>query len=290
MNDQAERLRVRLRENGSGKTMPKTLAVVSGKGGVGKSNFSLNFSISLCQKGNKVLLFDLDIGMGNLDILMGRTSNHSIADFFENNISLKNIVSEGPEELRYLAGGTGLSHIVKLEEEQIRRFAAELAYLIHDYDYVIFDMGAGITEEAAKFILSVQEILVITTPEPTSITDAYSAMKQIHLLENRIPFYLMINRAQNEKEGKETFKRIADVVKRFLGRELIFLGTLPDDLVVQQAVKRQIPFILYHAKSPASKAINNMADNYSQRRFDPTAGNNSSSQFISKLKKFLFER
>lgn len=290
MNDQAERLRARLLIDDSQQPMPKTLAVVSGKGGVGKSNFSLNFSISLCQKGDKVLLFDMDIGMGNLDILMGRTSNYSIADFFEKNRSLSDIVSEGPNGLRYIAGGTGLSHIVKLEDGQIARFTEELAVLMGNFDYVIFDMGAGITEESAKFILSVQEIAVITTPEPTSITDAYSAMKQIHLLDDRIPFYLVINRAQGEKEGQDTFKRISDVLKRFLGRESVLIGILPDDRNIQQAVKRQIPFILYKETSPASKAIHLMADKVRSRQVDPAAGKKHSYQFISKLKRFLFER
>jgi flagellar biosynthesis protein FlhG len=290
MNDQAERLRARLLKDGSQQPMPKTLAVVSGKGGVGKSNFSLNFSISLCQKGDKVLLFDMDIGMGNLDILMGRTSNYSIADFFEKNRSLSDIVSEGPNGLRYIAGGTGLPHIVKLEDGQIARYTEELAVLMGNYDYVIFDMGAGITEESAKFILSVQEIAVITTPEPTSITDAYSAMKQIHLLDDSIPFYLVINRAQGEKEGQDTFKRISDALKRFLGRESVLLGILPDDRNIQQAVKRQIPFILFQEKSPASKAIHLMADKIGSRQVDPAAGNKHSYQFISKLKRFLFER
>ncbi|MBT2688576.1 MinD/ParA family protein [Bacillus sp. ISL-47] len=290
MNDQAEKLRARLLEESSKRPMSKTIAVVSGKGGVGKSNFSLNFSISLCQKGDKVLLFDMDIGMGNLDILMGRTSTYSIADFFEKNRSLNDIVAEGPNGLRYIAGGTGLSHIVKLEDEQISRFTEELAALMGNYDYVIFDMGAGITEESARFILSVQEIAVITTPEPTSITDAYSAMKQIHLLDDSIPFYIVLNRAQGEKEGQDTFKRLSDVLKRFLGRESFLLGILPDDRYIQQAVKRQIPFILYHEKSPAAKAIQHMADKMGCRPADSAAGKNHSYQFISKLKKFLFER
>ncbi|WP_026585516.1 MinD/ParA family protein [Bacillus sp. J33] len=291
MNDQAEKLRAMLlEEDSSQQHKAKTLAVVSGKGGVGKSNFSLNLSISLCQKGERVLLFDMDIGMGNLDILMGRTSQYSIADFFDNHLSMNDIVTKGPNGLSYIAGGTGLSHIVKLEEGQISRFTEELAALMRNYDFLVFDMGAGITEESAKFILSVEEIAIITTPEPTAITDAYSAMKQIHLLDDSIPFHLVINRAQSEKEGKETFKRISDVLKRFLERETVLLGIIPDDRSIQQAVKRQIPFILYQEESPASKAILQMAERASTGKVDRSAKNNHSSQFISKLKKFLFGR
>ncbi|USK51667.1 MinD/ParA family protein [Bacillus sp. CMF12] len=289
MNDQAERLRARLKEEDSRNHQFKTIAVVSGKGGVGKSNFSLNFSISLCKTGHRVLLFDLDIGMGNLEILMGRSAKYSIADFLEKNIPLKNIISEGPHGLDYIGGGTGLSHFVKLNDEQISRFTGELANLIQNYDYIIFDMGAGITEESAKFILSVQEIAVITTPEPTSITDAYSVMKHIHLLDDKIPFHLVINRSEGEREGHETYKRISDVVSRFLGREADLLGIIPDDRSIQQAVKRQIPFILHQGNSAASKAIRNMTEKVGGRPIGHT-GELPSVQFISKLKKFLFNR
>ncbi|GLB59330.1 MinD/ParA family protein [Cytobacillus sp. NCCP-133] len=289
MNDQAEKLRSRLLEKSSLQHMAKTLAVVSGKGGVGKSNFSLNLAISLCKKGERVLLFDMDIGMGNLDILMGRTSLYSIADFFDQCISLKQIVSKGPHGLSYIAGGTGLSHIVKLKEEKLASFMEQLDVLMANYDYMIFDMGAGITEESAKFILSVQKIAVITTPEPTSITDAYSAMKQIHLLNERIPFYLVINRTQSEKEGQETFKRISAVLKRFLGRDSNLLGVLPDDCGIQQAVKRQIPFVLFQEKSSASKAIRQMAFTLSNSQDDRLIGNQQSSEFISKLKNFFLK-
>lgn len=289
MNDQAERLRARLKEEDGRSHQFKTIAVVSGKGGVGKTNFSLNFSISLSKTGYRVLLFDLDIGMGNVEILMGRSAKYSIADFLEMDIPLNNIISEGPYGLNYIGGGTGLSHIVKLDDEQISRFIGELAQLVQNYDYIIFDMGAGITEESAKFILSVQEIAVITTPEPTSITDAYSVMKHIHLLDDKIPFQLVINRSEGEREGQETYKRISAVTSRFLGRDADLLGIIPDDRTIQQAVKRQIPFIIYHENSAASKAIRSMTEKVGGRPGGP-ASEYHTSQFISKLKKFLFNR
>lgn len=289
MNDQAERLRARLKEEDSQSYQSKTIAVVSGKGGVGKSNFSLNFSISLCQTGHRVLLFDLDIGMGNVEILMGRSAQYSIADFLEEDIPLKNIISQGPFGLDYIGGGTGLSHILILDDMQISRFTAELSRLIQNYDYIILDMGAGITEESAKFILSVQEIAVITTPEPTSITDAYSVMKHIHRLDDKIPFHLVINRAEGEREGQETYKRIAAAADRFLGRDTDLLGIIPDDCSIQRAVKRQIPFIIFQGNSAASRAIRTMAEKAGGRP-GVQAGEHHPSQFISKLKKFLFNR
>lgn len=288
MRDQAEDLRLKLRMTGRERAS-RTLAVVSGKGGVGKSNISLSFSISLVQKGYKVLLFDMDMGMGNLDILMGKTSEYSIVDFFEGTVSLKETIMMGPEGLMYIAGGSGLNHLVGLDESFVEKFTQELSSLFKEYDYVLFDMGAGVTEGSLKYILSVQEIVVITTPEPTSMTDAYAIMKHIHIMDATIPFYLVINRAESEKEGQLTYTRIAKVLKNFLKRDSVYLGMIPDDRTIQKAVRRQIPFILYNVKSPASKSLTGITERFHRRHYNekPTANAN---QFISRLKQFFFER
>lgn len=293
MKDQAEDLRLKLSMTGIEQQVnekpPRTLAVVSGKGGVGKSNISLSFSISLLQKGHKVLLFDMDMGMGNLDILMGKSSEYSIVDFFDGKVSLKETIMTGPNGLKYIAGGSGLNHLVGLDDQLVNKFTHELSSIFEEYDFVIFDMGAGVTEGTLKFILSVQEIIVITTPEPTSMTDAYGMMKHIHIMDDSIPFYIIINRIQTEKEGQQTYTRISKVMNNFLGRDSVHLGAIPDDRTIQQAVRRQTPFILYNEKSPASKAIKEIRERYEQRHFNekPTA---TSFRFISKLKQFLFER
>ncbi|MBY0120676.1 MinD/ParA family protein [Bacillus sp. S/N-304-OC-R1] len=288
MKDQAEDLRLRIRAKEQNKT-PRTLAVVSGKGGVGKSNISLNFSISLAKKGLSVLLFDMDLGMGNLDILMGKSSEVSIIDYFDGNISLREAIMNGPEGLHYIAGGSGLSHLVHLDEKMVGKFTQELEILFSDYDYVIFDMGAGITNESIKFILSVQEIVCITTPEPTAIMDAYSMLKHIHIVDSSIPYYIVINRVQSEREGQQTFDRISKVLKSFLDRDSYYLGMLPDDRVLQQAVRRQTPFILYNEKSASSKAIMEITERFNNKHFYEKPLLNGM-PFISKLKRLLFER
>lgn len=289
MRDQAEELRKKLKAQEEANA-PKTIAVVSGKGGVGKSNLSLNFSISLATKGNKVLLFDMDMGMGNLDILMGKTSEVTIVDFFEGSISLKDAVMDGPNGLKYIAGGSGLSHLVGLDVDLVDKFTEELSGLFNEYDYVIFDMGAGITDGTLKFILSVQEIVVITTPEPTALTDGYAMMKHIHRMDSTIPFYVVINRVQSEKEGQQIFSRLSKVVKSFLEREIIFLGNVPDDRLLQQAVRSQIPFILYSEKAQASKALKDISERYTEGQFIQKTTLKNTIPFVSKLKQFLFER
>lgn len=288
MKDQAEELRLRLRAVKMNKN-PRTLAVVSGKGGVGKSNFSLNFSISLSKQGFSVLLFDMDLGMGNLDILMGKSSEYSIVDYFDGKVSLKEAIMRGPEGLQYIAGGSGLSHLVHIDKGMVENFTQDLTVLFKEYDYVIFDMGAGVTNDSIKFVLSVQEIVCITTPEPTAITDAYSILKHIHLVDSSIPYYLIINRVQSENEGQLTFNRISRVLTNFLDRKSFYLGMLPDDRSIQQAVRRQTPFIIHNEKSPASKAIADIAVRYKNKHFNDKSSVNGF-PFISKLKQFLFER
>ncbi len=258
--DQAESLRNLLQTTKSRKT--KTIAVISGKGGVGKSNFSLNFSLSLANKGYKILLFDMDIGMGNIDILMGVSSKYSFTHLFEDQRSLREIITDVPNQVSFISGGTGLSSLFKLDDEKFQSFVNQLSGILPDYDFVIFDMGAGISKETLHFLLTVDELFVITTPEPTSITDAYSVMKHICLANNDIPFFVIANKTIDFREGTATLERIDQVSRRFLSKEIVKLGTLPDDRNVIQAVKRQIPFVQYAPSTAASKSMEGIASNY----------------------------
>ncbi len=288
MNDQAEILRKRV-EGYQNEATAKTLAVISGKGGVGKSNFSLNFAISLAQKGKKVLLFDMDIGMGNIDILMGQHSEYSIIDFFERGLSLAEIMTIGPEQVAFITGGTGLTNLFTLDETKFSRFMMEFNEFLKQYDYIIFDMGAGISEASVRFLLCVDELIVISTSEPTAVMDAYSIMKYLNSLNNDLPYYLVCNRVFTEKEGKETTIRIQNALKKFLNKEATVLGYLPDDRTVSNAVSRQIPFILYEPRAEISKAIVNLATRYENHSFNED-GSLPKSNFLQNMKKYFFGR
>jgi flagellar biosynthesis protein FlhG len=288
MNDQAEKLRNRLKMNIPVKEA-KTLAVVSGKGGVGKSNFSLNFSISLAKKGFKVLLFDLDIGMGNIEILMGKNSSLSVADFLAGKSSMEEVIFQGPHGVEYISGGTGLSQLVRMDSGSVEYFISSLSEVLRKYDYLIFDMGAGLNEETLSILMSVNEIFVITTTEPTSLMDAYATMKYIHLADSELPFYLVVNRAASVKEGNDTLARLEDVLGKFLGRTPVKLGMLPDDKSVQEAVKRQIPFTLFNERSQASKGMAAIIEKYINK-VSYNAEKRDNRGFTARLKQFLFER
>lgn len=254
MKDQAYNLRKKMLQNST--SQAKTIAVVSGKGGVGKSNISTSLSILLGKENQKVLLFDLDIGMGNIHILLGSHNNYSIMDYIENHeIDIDHIISENVNGISYISGGNGLKSIVEWKEKQIERFFEAMDYLVQRYDYIVFDMGAGATKESMDFIMAMDEIIVVTTPEPTSITDAYSMIKYINLRNEEKEFLLLCNRAETHKEGKETITRLQETVKKFLSKEINVLGILPEDPTVKKAVTQQIPLVIGYPNSSISLSL-----------------------------------
>ncbi|SFM31957.1 flagellar biosynthesis protein FlhG [Gracilibacillus orientalis] len=284
MTDQAAKLRQKLRDVHS-HYHAKTMAIVSGKGGVGKSNIALNFSLSLASKGKKVLLFDLDVGMGNIDILLGKSSNYSIINLFENKLSIYDIIEVGPNSLSYIAGGSGQEHIFYLDEEKLQYFIEQLELLLAEYDYIIFDLGAGVTRETIHYILAVDECILVTTPEPTAMTDAYSMIKQV-LLQQPIKFQLIVNRSKSKKQSIDIMNRMNSAVKRFLDHDVIPLGTIPDDSAVTDAVLAQQPFIIHNPKSKASVAIENVSNHY----LGEPSKKSDNSGFLKRLRKLMTER
>ncbi|MBH5316623.1 MinD/ParA family protein [Paenibacillus sp. GSMTC-2017] len=261
MNDQAEALRnlVKQQELRLERKETRVITVTSGKGGVGKSNFSLNFALSLQRLGKKVLVFDADIGMANIDVLMGRTSTYSLYHLLKQEKTIWDIVQNGPEGLHYIAGGSGFRDLLELSEEQLNRFAVEIEKLHGEYDIILFDTGAGLSKETVKFITAAQETIVVTTPEPTSITDAYALIKMVKSMDMNVIFKLIVNRATDEREGRETADKISLVASRFLQSELPSLGIVPDDSNVSKAVKRQVPFMIAFPDTEAAKAVSHIA-------------------------------
>ncbi|WP_245680532.1 MinD/ParA family protein [Bacillus marinisedimentorum] len=287
MHDQAHELRERFKRRKEGRSA-KALAVISGKGGVGKSNFSLNFSLALSRKGKKVLLFDMDIGMGNIDILMGVSPAATIVDMLEEKREAREIIEEGPDGLSFIGGGSGLAEIFGMDPDKLDFFLTELDKLSYHYDYMIFDMGAGLSNDSMRFVFAAEEIILITTPEPTSITDAYAVMKYIVLHHQEASFHLLVNRVFSAKEGRQTGERFSNAIQTFLKKDIHMLGSIPDDRNLQKAVLRQMPFLLYNPRGPASMSITAIADEFL------SSGNigihPSKQRFLTKLRNYFFER
>jgi flagellar biosynthesis protein FlhG len=288
MKDQAYNLRQKMLLNST--TPAKTIGIVSGKGGVGKSNISTNLSILMGEADKKVLLFDMDIGMGNIHILLGSHHKYSIMDYIEGREpEIENIICENVHGISYISAGNGLKSIVEWKEEQIQRFFEAMDYLVLRYDVIFFDMGAGATRETLDFLLTMEQIMVVTTPEPTSITDAYSMMKYIHLRDEEKEFYLVCNRAENRQEGMATIKRLQETIRKFLGKEVTPLGILPEDPAVRKAVSQQTPLIRSFPRAPITMSLHTLASNFLSET-ENIAGQEKKPSFLKNIKNLFFRR
>ncbi|NGZ75487.1 MinD/ParA family protein [Saccharibacillus alkalitolerans] len=247
----------------SGKTA-HIIAVTSGKGGVGKSNFTLNFALELQKLGRRVLVFDADIGMANIDVLMGVRSQYNLFHLLKREKSMSEIIQTGPNSLPFVAGGSGLTELFSLSEEDLLYFTRQIEEIAQDMDYVLFDTGAGLSKETIRFITASDECIVVTTPEPTSITDAYALVKVVHDLESEARFRLVVNRASDYREAQQTADKIRLVAEKFLRLDIPVLGHVSDDPHVSQAVKKQTPFSIRFPNSQASKDIQELALRYTQ--------------------------
>ena len=284
MDDQAASLRRKVEMNSQPREA-KTISIISGKGGVGKSNIALNISLELMNQDKKVILFDLDVGMGNINILLGLQPRKSIVDLLNEELSIFDIIEQGPRNLSYIAGGTGLSSFFTLDAPKKNHFFEQYNELVHLYDYIIFDMGAGVTVDSLFFILASDECIVITTPEPTSITDAYSMIKQVVTNGYDMPIHVILNRARSQKEGMQALKRFQQVVTQFLQIHINLMGIIPEDQIVSEAVRKQTPYVILNEKSRAARAIRELTINYIKST--KQMNNIRTFSFIQRLKKFI---
>lgn len=287
MKDQAEQLRRRLSEKREPEKKSHTIAVASGKGGVGKSNFTLNFALSVAKEGQRVLLLDLDIGMGNIEVLLGESSKLSIVDFFERRAQLSEIIQTGPYGLSYITGGSGLAALFELGAAQFSYFLSELEGVFSTYDYILFDMGAGLTEDSLKFLLSVNEIFLLTTEEPTSLTDAYAVVKLISQREKDMKFSMIVNRVEKAAEGRGVYSRFSSALYKFLKVEIKLLALLPEDDSLRKAVKRQSPIVTEFPKALFSKVMEETARRFLQARQGGMPAVTSQASFAEKLRTFF---
>lgn len=257
MRDQAEKLREQIsRAQGqSGQKQTRIITVTSGKGGVGKSNFSLNFALSLIQQNKKVIIFDVDLGLANIDVLMGVSPKKNILQMIEQNLNIWDIVETGPNGLQFIAGGSGFNHLFQLDQMKLNKFFEELGNIQGQVDYIILDTGAGLSHENLRFILASDDVILVTTPEPTAITDAYAVLKMIHAKDPNLDIKLVINRCVSDKEGLTTSRKLQMVSKQFLNKDITHLGFIPDDANVMKAVKKQSPFLLEYPNTQASLAM-----------------------------------
>ncbi|MGG1598417.1 MULTISPECIES: MinD/ParA family protein [Paenibacillus] len=288
MSDQAQGLRNLIRNQSDPKDKAtRILTVTSGKGGVGKSNFTLNFALSLQKKGFKVLVFDADIGLANIDVLMGISSKFNLYHLLKKEKTIWEIIQTGHDDLQFIAGGSGFNDLIRLSDEQLDYFADQVNQLTGHVDFIIFDTGAGLSKETIKFIVAAEETIVVTTPEPTSITDAYAIIKMVHSMNDQVAFRLVVNRATDWKEGRQTADKISMVAKQFLNLDIPALGFVLDDSNVSKAVKKQVPFTVAFPFSAASKSISELTDNFIAKQSPAEMQTGAVKGFLTKMIRLL---
>ncbi len=233
----------------------EVIAVTSGKGGVGKSTVSVNMAINLQQMNRKVLLMDADIHLGNIDLMLGTRSRLTLADVLKDGVELRDVVIEGPGNIDILPASSASLDIIESEDMFLRKLAAAFNRFEHDYDYIIMDTGAGIARNVISFLLSAQKIVLVITPDPASITDAYAVIKVVRSVNKEIPIFLTANMVHSADEGEILYKKMNLMVQKFLESKIQFGGSiLRDDLIVR-SVKQQKPFVLHHPNSGSTTAI-----------------------------------
>jgi flagellar biosynthesis protein FlhG len=260
MLDQAQKLRQMIQNDSVDTNIPKIITVTSGKGGVGKSNVVVNLSIALQKMGKKVLIFDADIGMGNDDVLMGFLPKYNVFDIIFNNKEINDVVMTGAYGVKLLPGGSGMNRIEELTNKQRERFLSKLS-AITDLDYIIMDTGAGINRSVLGFVACCEELIIITTPEPTSLTDAYSLLKAVNHFKIKTKAKVIVNKVMDKKEGEMTFKKFSNAVLNFLKMDLEYLGYVYEDKKLVQAVRMQQPFLTAFPTCEASQNIEKIAEN-----------------------------
>lgn len=241
------------------KKRAKVISVSSGKGGVGKSNFTINTAIAMSKKGYKVAILDADIGLGNIEILTGINMKHSISDIIFNNRNILNIIEEGPEGVKLISGGSGLQELAIMDGDNFEKVIHELMNLDDLFDYIFIDTGAGISRSVIDFIMASDAVAIVTTPDPTAIMDSYVLIKSLTSSEYSGGINIVTNFVKGSGEGRSIYEKLNSVSQKFLDIKIDYLGYINRDDVVSSAVRSQKPFIMSHPRKRASKQIEEIA-------------------------------
>lgn len=244
----------------SSQTKPRVIAITSGKGGVGKTNAVGNVAIACQRMGKKVLIFDADLGLANIDIIFGLNPKHTIAEVIKGEKGLSQIIVTGPEGVAVMPASSGVQELVHLTEGQKINLLNEFDTLNNNFDILLIDTGAGISSNVIYFNLAAQERIVIVTPEPTSITDAYALMKVMFRQHGTKSFLLLVNMVEDEKEARSVYQNLSKVVARFMGGISIdYAGFIPWDSCLQESVTRREPVVCCYPESSSSKSFKELA-------------------------------
>lgn len=272
------------------KKRPRVITITSGKGGVGKTTFTINFAITLARMGQRVFVIDADLGTANVDVLLNIHPQYNLTHIISKEKELLDIITEGPGGIYVVPGGSGLQNLADMENWQFSHLINSLQMLEQYADIILIDTGAGLSRNVINFVLAADSVIVVTTPEPHSITDAYAIMKVLDEYRLSVTPQLLLNRVESFREYQDVSGKMMQVTNRFLNMRINALGYILEDPVVPKANRSLKPFALEYPDSPASRSLRAIADRmlYPDREKEkaPPAQEKS---FFNKIKE-LFNR
>ena len=261
--DQAEQLRKIIKKQNRREHLARVITVTSGKGGVGKSSVSVNLAIQLGSLGKRVVILDADFGLANVEIMLGIRPKYNLADMMFHGRELREIISPGPNSIGFISGGSGLKELTNLNRDQVQNLVRMMYELDNLADVVIIDTGAGISNTVIDLVLASSEVLLVATPEPTSITDAYALLKILcrreEFYQNDTKLHMLANRARDYEEGRELYGKLNAVVEKFLHLHMDYLGNIPYDDKLPKAVMKQQPVVTAYPNAASSRALFQLA-------------------------------
>ncbi len=242
--DQAEQLRnVVKSKQARSVSKARVITITSGKGGVGKSNIAVNLAVQLRKLGKKVIIFDADMGLANVEVMFGAIPKYNLSDMIYHGKKLKEIITEGPMEIGFISGGNGITGMNNLTKNQLSRLVNNLNELDELTDFILIDTGAGIANNVMEFVSASPEVLLVLTPEPSSLTDSYSLIKALYgnpgFARHSTNIEVVVNRTVSMDDGQIVYEKLSSVISKFLQGEVHFFGTIPQDGLLEKSVRAQ---------------------------------------------------
>ena len=263
MRDQAENLREKARAL-KDEQRATTIAVASGKGGTGKTSFSVNFSIALASLGKRVMLIDADFGLSNVDVMLGAQTKYNLSHVIKGEVELKDAISRGHGGIYFVAGGSGVDSLLDLKKKDLNIINKQAAALDREFDYVIFDSGAGVNSVVLRLMSNADESIVVATPEPTSVMDAFVLLKSVATRTRKLPVRIVMNRVENQMEGLAMCRNLKNIVLKYLDYEVNYLGSISADKNFVRSIKEQVPLMIRFPGTRAAKDIESIAHTFAQ--------------------------
>lgn len=269
MNNQASKLKDFVKNNDMGmqkdqkydSNNSRIIAVASGKGGVGKSTITVNLALALRELDQDIFVIDSDIGMANIDVLLGLNSKYDLNHVLEGICTLKQAVETGPYGLNVLSGISGLDNVLNVSNDNIKHLLSGVSEIEKEYDVILLDTGAGASQSVINFTTAADEILIVLTPEPTSIMDSYSLIKLLSSSNYKGKLHLVVNRVNSKKEADKIIGRFINTARKYLNLDIDLLGVIPDDSIIQESIKKQQPVFKLHPNSKINDKFLELAGN-----------------------------